>query len=104
MNANKVVIFSSLTLVLSLGVSHTALAVQGLGAHGDSKVNGALAKKWSQSDTSKSGYDVQQGNKVTNIGNKKSGNCAVNVGTAQPGDKAPKEIVVTTKEVINVCK
>lgn len=85
-------------------MGHTAFAVQGLDAHGQSKVSGAVAKKWSQSDSSKSGYQVQQGNTVTNIGSKKNGNCGVNVGTVQPGQKVPKEVVVTTKEVINVCK
>ncbi|MEN9372650.1 MAG: hypothetical protein RIR79_202 [Pseudomonadota bacterium] len=103
MNANKL-FFSAVAISTSVLMGHTAFAVQGLDAHGQSKVSGAVAKKWSQSDSSKSGYQVQQGNTVTNIGSKKNGNCGVNVGTVQPGQKAPKEVVVTTKEVINVCK
>jgi hypothetical protein len=40
-----------------------------------------------------------------NIGSKRGGGCNdVNVGTAKAGQKAPKDIVVTTKNVINICK
>lgn len=107
MNANKIINMnkaSKMIIYSSLLIANTAFSVQNLGAHGDSKVNGAIAKKWTHSDTNKSGYDVQQGSNVTNIGSKKSGNCSANVGSVQSGEKAPKEIVVTTKEVINVCK
>lgn len=89
---------------LTLFVGGLALAVTNLDAHGQSKVSNAMAKKWSQSDTSKNGYQAQQDKSVVNLGNKKAGNCVVNVGTVQNGQKAPKDIVVTTKEVINVCK
>ncbi len=90
--------------VLTFFISGLALAVTNLDAHGQSKVSNAMAKKWSQSDTSKNGYQAQQDKSVVNLGNKKAGNCVVNVGTVQNGQKAPKDIVVTTKEVINVCK
>ncbi len=104
MNANKLKI-SSIVLCVTFGLfSASVLAVEGLGASGNSKVNNAMAKKWSKSDTSGDGYNAQQDKRVVNIGNRKSNNCNVNVGTVQPGQKAPKEIVVTTKEVINVCK
>ena len=85
-------------------ISSPVMAVEGLDASGNSKVNNALAKKWSQSNPSKNGYVAQQDKRVVNIGNKKSNDCVVNVGTVQKGQKAPKDIVVTTKEVINVCK
>jgi len=85
-------------------VSTSAMAVQGLDASGNSKVNNSLAKKWSNTDTSKDGYKAQQDKRVVNVGSRRSNDCNVNVGTVQPGQKAPKEIVVTTKEVINVCK
>ncbi|HCC53722.1 MAG TPA: hypothetical protein DEQ20_02155 [Desulfobulbaceae bacterium] len=91
-------------LFLLLFMASPVFAVQGLDAHGQSKINKAMAQKWSQSDSAKGGYNVQQDKTIVNIGNKKSGGCNLNVGSVQPGQKAPKEIVVTTKEVINVCK
>lgn len=100
MNANK-------WIPLLLGgclLSSSVLAVEGLGASGNSKVNNALAKKWSTTSTAGDGYTAQQDKRVVNIGNRRSNDCNVNVGTVQPGQKAPKDIVVTTKEVINVCK
>ena len=103
MNANKFLAQSSLGLVLILA-GNTAFAVSNLDAHGQSKVSNAMAKKWSQSDTDKNGYQAQQDKSVVNIGSKRGGDCVVNVGTVQKGQKAPKDIVVTTKEVINVCK
>ena len=89
------------SLLTSAGLS---LAVQNLDSHGQSKVNNALAKKWSTSETNQDGYKSQQGNSLVNVGSKKAGDCVVNVGTVQKGQKAPKDIVVTTKEVINICK
>jgi hypothetical protein len=103
MNANKFLAQSSISLVLVLA-GNAAFAVSNLDAHGQSKVSNAMAKKWSQSDTDKNGYQAQQDKQVVNIGSKKGGDCVVNVGTVQKGQKAPKDIVVTTKEVINVCK
>lgn len=102
MNANK---WMTVLLCLTVSVVSTSvLAVQGLDASGNSKVNNAMAKKWSKTESSGDGYNAQQDKRVVNIGNRRSNDCNVNVGTVQPGQKAPKEIVVTTKEVINVCK
>lgn len=102
MNANNLIRAS----VFLVGLMATSLtfAIQNLDAHGQSKVNNALAKRWTQSDPAQSGYQAQQSKSVVNVGSKKAGNCVVNVGSVQKGQKAPKEIVVTTKEVINVCK
>ena len=102
-NVNKTLI-RAVAGLLSAGACTAVFAVGNLDAHGQSKVSNAMAKKWSQSDPSQDGYKAQQDKSVINIGDKKSGNCVVNVGTVQKGQKAPKEIVVTTKEVINVCK
>lgn len=104
MNANK----SMLVLLLSVLAGSAAAQInnsQHLNNSGQAKVQGAMAKSWMKSEPKGDGYTspVQQ-KQVVNIGNKKAGNCSVNVGTVQPGQKAPKEIVVTTKEVINVCK
>lgn len=91
--------------VMLCAATGVALAAQGVDASGNSKINNAMAKKWKDSDGSKDGYnDPTNQKRVVNFGNKKAGDCVVNVGTAQPGQKAPKNIVVTTKEVINVCK
>lgn len=107
MNANKLYFGIAACVAVSL-FAGSASAVEGLGASGNAKINSALAKKWTEKDkdpNAKDGYNnpvIQK--RVVNIGSKKSGDCVVNVGTAQPGEHAPKEIVVTTKEVINVCK
>jgi len=102
MNANKGIL--ALVAAVAALVSMGAQAVQNLDAHGQTKVNNAMAKKWSQGDPSAQSQNRQ----VVNVGSKKNGDCNVNVGTVQggkkPGGRAPKDIVVTTKEVINVCK
>jgi len=81
-----------------------AHAVDGLNASSQTKVNNALAKGWAQSNNNKKDPALER--RVVNIGSKRGGDCNVNVGTAQASKngRAPKEIVVTTKEVINVCK
>lgn len=90
--------------VLAFSVSLATHAEPGLGASSQTKVNNAKAKGWSAQDTKKDGYTQRNEKTLVNIGSKRAGNCSVNVGTAKPGEKAPKEIVVTTKEVINICK
>mgnify|MGYP001592702193 CR=1 FL=1 len=103
MNANKFWLGMAISVSASL-FAGSALAVQGVDASGNSKINNAMAKKWKDSNV-KDGYnDTVNQQRVVNFGSKKGGDCSVNVGTVQPGQKAPKEIVVTTKEVINVCK
>ena len=90
------------------GVFLAAVAVSGsaqaLDARSNTKVNNAMAKKWATDSGSSSNNVAQQQKQVVNIGSKRNNTCNVNVGTAKAGEKAPKEIVVTTKEVINVCK
>lgn len=103
MIANKLIARGSVGLFLFM-VGSSAFAIQNLDAHGQSKVSNAMAKKWSKQDDGKDGYNAQQDKSVVNIGSKKGGDCVVNVGSVQKGQKAPKDIVVTTKEVINVCK
>jgi hypothetical protein len=104
MNANKFLGKCLVLISAMVWVAGSCFAYQNLDAHGQSKVGKAMAKKWSQTDTSQDGYQAQQNKSVVNIGSQKSGNCVVNVGTTQKGQKAPKDVVVTTKEVINVCK
>jgi hypothetical protein len=106
MNANKLVssvLFVSASMFLATGAS----AVQGLDASGQTKVNGAMAKRWSEQSKGNAKTPTDE-KRVVNYGSKKQGTCNVNVGTQQqptrPGQRAPKDIVVTTKEVINVCK
>lgn len=99
MNVNKSFRFLAM-FVASLCVSQVVMAQPGLDARNQAKVRGALGKELVQDDTKLNSTR----NTVTNIGSKKDGTCSVNIGTVAPGQKAPKEIVVTTKEVINVCK
>ena len=70
---------------------------------GQSKVNKALARGYMQSGTT-DGYSRMQQQSQVNIGSKKAGTCTMNVGSTQPGDKKSKEVIVTSKEIINVCK
>lgn len=95
---------SLLFALAAVSTTFPAAAEQGLNSSSQTKVNKAKAKSWSMQDTKKDGYQVQNEKTLVNIGSKKAGTCSVNVGTAKPGEKAPKEIVVTTKEVINICK
>lgn len=95
---------TGLVVALTIGLPSVAHAEQGLNARGQSKVNVAKSRRWSTSDGKKDGAQLQNEKTVVNFGSKRAGTCNVNVGTVQPGQKAPKEIVVTTKEVINVCK
>jgi hypothetical protein len=101
MNANRVL--PRIAMGLCLGVAASiAMAEAGLNASSQTKVNNAKAKAWS-SGSIKTDPNMQKSQ--VNIGSKRGGGCSdVNVGTAQAGQKAPKEIVVATKEVINICK
>ena len=78
------------------------MAEVGLNADSQTKVNNAKAKAWANG-TMKTDPNMQK--TQVNFGSNSNGGCSdVNVGTAQAGQKAPKDIVVTTKEVINICK
>lgn len=100
MNANKRFLRIGAGLVLGLAVS-VVLAEQGVDARSQTKINSAKAKAW----TDGSIKDDRFKKDVVNIQSKRGGGCSdVNVGTAKAGEKAPKEIVVTTKNVINICK
>lgn len=107
MNANKL-LMNAAAIILMSAVANTGWAQLSAGAQ--TKISGAQAKKWSASDGSGDGYTKPVDQKrVVNIGSKKNGGCSnVNIGSVvgkqKPGEKAPKEIVVTTKEVINICK
>lgn len=82
-----------------------AQAEQGLNASSQTKVNNAKAQAWTRSNQGQKDPALQK--RVVNMGSKRGGDCNVNVGTAQAGKRGgrqPKEIVVTTKEVINICK
>jgi hypothetical protein len=110
MNANNRFLFKISAALVLVVFAGAASAVANLDAHGQSKVSNAMAKKWSQTGAVESGYKAQQDKSLVNIGSKKGGDCVVNVGTVeapqkgQKAQKAPKDIIVTTKEVINVCK
>lgn len=76
---------------------------QHLNARGQAKVNKAIARGQMQSGEV-SGQERLQGQSQVNIGSRRDGNCTMNVGTTNPGDKGKKEVIVTSKEIINVCK
>jgi hypothetical protein len=104
-NANKRGVY--IRAITAMAVLLAASAAQALDAHSNTKVNNAKAKAWTASNNDKKDPALQK--QVVNIGSKRDNTCNVNVGTAPAaktkyGQKAPKEIIVTTKEVINVCK
>ncbi|TRZ91006.1 MAG: hypothetical protein D4R84_15145 [Rhodocyclaceae bacterium] len=100
MNANRHFLRIGAGLVLGFAVS-VVLAEQGVDARSQTKINNAKAKAW----TDGSIKDDRFKKDVVNIGSKRGGGCNdVNVGTVKAGEKAPKDIVVTTKNVINICK
>ncbi len=92
---------------LSLGLPLAAQAEvnnpQHLNNRGQSKVNNVKAKRWTQ-EGKKDGYSSMQDQTIVNFGSKKAGTCNMNVGAPAPGQKAPKEVVVTAKDIINICK
>lgn len=93
-----------LGVALALAVPLAALADLNRGEHlntgGQSKVNRALAKGYAQSGAG----GMQANQSQVNIGSKRAGTCNMNVGATNPGDKNSKEVIVTSKEIINVCK
>ena len=98
--------FASL-IAISFGVCGGAWTEINKGTHlntsGQTKVNKALARGYQQSgDTD--GYTRMQQQSQVNIGSKKPGTCNMNIGSTQPGQKNSKEVIVTSKEIINVCK
>ena len=100
MNANKRFLHVGIGLIFGLAVSVVS-AEQGVGASDQTKINNAKAKAYRDGSIKEDRFKKD----VVNIGSKRSGTCSdVNIGTAKAGEKAPKNIVVTTKNVINVCK
>lgn len=99
MNANNRYLGAGLGLLLGLAVS--VVAAEPLDATSTTKINNAKAKAWTDGSIKNKEYQKD----VVNLGSKRGGGCSdVNVGTVKAGEKAPKNIVVTTKNVINVCK
>lgn len=99
MNANKR--FSHAGVGLLLGLAICAASAEPLDATSTTKINNAKAKAWTDGSIKNKEYQKD----VVNLGSKRGGGCSdVNVGTVKAGEKAPKNIVVTTKNVINVCK
>ena len=71
-----------------------------LNPKGQGKVNKALARGYMQSGAE----GMQQNQSQVNIGSKRAGTCTMNVGATNSNDKNSKDVIVTTKEIINVCK
>lgn len=75
-----------------------------LNPRGQSKVNKATAKGYMQSNQDSDGYSNMQKKSQVNIGSRKDGTCTMNVGTTNPGEKGKKEVIITSKDIINICK
>lgn len=91
-------------IYLTAAASPVALADINQGSHlnssGQSKVNRAIARGYQQSGAEAMQKDRTQ----VNIGSKRAGDCVMNVGATPAGQKAPKEVIITSKEIINVCR
>ncbi|MGE5478634.1 MAG: hypothetical protein ACM3Q1_18425 [Bacteroidales bacterium] len=77
---------------------------QHLNNRGQQKVSNVKAKRWLQDGGSKDGYSKQQDNTIVNFGSKKAGTCNMNIGSSDGSGKAPKDVVITTQNIINLCK
>ena len=99
-----VMLLSAAALVATASGVSLAEINQGshLNSRGQSKVNKALAKGYMQS--SNDGAKRMESQSQVNIGSKRDGNCTMNVGTQPAGGKNSKEVIVTSKEIINICK
>lgn len=73
-----------------------------LNSRGQSKVNKALAKGYMKSGDD--GGKRMESQTQVNIGSRRAGNCTMNVGTQPANGKSSKEVIVTSKEIINICK
>lgn len=109
-NANKRGMTSlALTAAALVAFAGSAMAAP-MDARSNTKVQGAMAKKWSGQAQATAINPAQQNKQIVNYGSKKDNTCNLNVGTApaagkgKAGQRAPKDIVVTTKDVINICK
>lgn len=97
MSANRRFLLAGIFLGLTVSVA----SAEPLDASSNTKINNAKAKAWTDGSIKNKEYQKD----VVNLGSKRGGGCSdVNVGTVKAGEKAPKNIVVTTKNVINVCK
>lgn len=76
---------------------------QHLNNTGQTKVNAAQAKNYMNKEGGGNGYN-NNGNTIVNVGNRRQGTCNLNVGATDPNNKNNKEVVVTAKNIINVCK
>jgi hypothetical protein len=93
--------------VLLAGIASHGLAEYNKRTHlntgGQSKVNRVVAQGFMQ----RSSGSAPQNQPLVNIGSKRAGTCVMNVGTAVTGGMAEKrrnqDIIVTAKEIINVC-
>jgi hypothetical protein len=110
MSANKQCHFlvRAMAAMAAVLITSSAFAVP-LDARSTSKINNAKAKRWTGADQGPAINPAQQDKKIVNFGSKKDNTCNLNIGTApsgkaKPGQRQPKEIVVTTKDVINICK
>lgn len=73
-----------------------------LNTGGQTKVNKALAKSYQNSDGD--GAKRMEAQSQVNIGSRRAGTCTMNVGTQPAGGKNSKEVIITSKEIINICK
>jgi hypothetical protein len=112
MNANKrtqVAVAFAGTMVFALSGFVSAAT---LDSRTTTKINNAKAQAWSYQAQGKKNPEEDKPlalqKKIVNIGSRKDNTCNLNVGSVQgkprPGQRAPKEVIVTAKDVINVCK
>jgi hypothetical protein len=111
MNANNRGFLVLAVATFGVLIGNSVFAQTNLDARSNTKVQGAMAKKWSGQAQTTAINPAQQNKQIVNYGSKKDNTCNLNVGTVQQqkgtpkyGQRQPKEMVVTTKDVINICK
>jgi hypothetical protein len=107
MSVTKLVMRAGLIALSSVALSGMALAEINQGNHlkpgGQAKVNKALAKGYMQGGDD--GAKRMESQSQVNIGSKRAGTCNMNVAAEPAGGRgSKKEVIVTAKEIINVCK
>jgi hypothetical protein len=112
MNANKHGMFVVASVALATFALSGVVSAAPLDAHSTTKINNAKAQAWSYQAQGKKNPEADKPlalqKQIVNMGSRKDNTCNMNVGTVQgkpkAGQRAPKEIIVTAKDVINVCK
>jgi hypothetical protein len=92
---------SGVFLLLLASIPFYAVAEFNRGGHLNTRAQGKVNKTLAKSFLQRGAQGMQQNRSQVNIGSRRAGTCTMNIGTTN--NKNTKEIIVTTKEIINYC-